>query len=282
MKAHEGQFSVQVMCRAFGVSRSAYYAWVRAGCTTAQERTDAVLTERIRAIFKQSGQTYGSPRVYVELKSQGVQGSRRHVARLMRQAGLNATGPRRRVSTTQRDGQARAVSNLLGRDFTADAPNRKWLVDITSIDTDEGRLYLAGVLDLFSRRLVGWARDEHMPDELTQEALEMAILQRRPPQELLHPADPGSQYTSDEYQALLAKHRMLASFSGVGCCYDHAPMERFWATLKTELVYRVHYRTRAQAKNAIFAYIEGWYNRQRRHSTLGYLSPEQFEQQFQS
>ncbi len=282
MKAHEGQFSVQVMCRAFGVSRSAYYTWVRAGCSTQQERADAVLIQHIRAIFAQSGQTYGSPRVYAELKSQGMCCSRRRVARLMRQAGLNATAPRRRVTTTQHDGQEHSASNLLGRDFTADAPNRKWLVDITSIGTDEGWLYLAGVLDLFSRRLVGWAMDEHMPDELTQEALEMAILQRRPPDQLLHHADQGSQYTSDEYQALLAKHRMLSSLSGVGCCYDNAPMESFWATLKTELVYRSHYRTRAEAKNAIFAYIEGWYNRQRRHSTLGYLSPQQFEQQFQS
>jgi transposase InsO family protein len=170
----------------------------------------------------------------------------------------------------------------LARDFTADAPNRKWLVDITAIATDEGTLYLAGVLDLFSRRLVGWAMDEHMPDELTQDALEMAILQRKPPAQLLHHSDQGRQYTSEQYQALLAKHNMLTSLSGVGCCYDNAPMESFWGTLNTELVYRAHYRTRAEAKNAIFAYIEGWYNRQRRHSTLGYLSPEQFEHQFQA
>ncbi len=226
--------------------------------------------------------TWNCPTGMPVAKSQGVRCSRRHVARLMREAGLNATPPHRRVTTTQRDGQQRSVCNLLSRDFTADAPNRKWLVDITAIGTAEGPLYLAGVLDLFSRRLVGWAMDEHMPDELTQEALEMAILQRRPPDQLLHHADQGSQYTRDDYQALLAKHRMLASFSGVGCCYDNAPMESFGATLKTELVYRAHYRTRAEAKNAIFAYIEGWYNRRRRHSTLGYLSPEQFEHQFQS
>lgn len=130
---------------------------------------------------------------------------------------------KREIEVLRRDGQQRSVSNLLGRDFTADAPNHKWLVDITAIGTDEGPLYLAGVLDLFSHRLVGWAMDEHMPDELTQEALEMAIVQRRPPNERLHHADQGSQYTSDEYQALLAKHHMLASFSGVGCCYDNAP-----------------------------------------------------------
>ena len=171
---------------------------------------------------------------------------------------------------------------FVGAGFYGGCPNRKWLVDITGICIDEGWLYLAVALDLFSRRIVGWAMDEHMPDELTQDALEMAIITRRPPELLLHHADQGSQYTSEEYQALLAKHRMLVSFSGVGCCYDNAPMESFWGTLKTELVYRAHYRTRAEAKNAIFAYIEGWYNRQRRHSTLGYLSPEQFEQQFQA
>src|SRR5258708_8302181 len=200
----------------------------------------------------------------------------------MHQAGLDARTPRRRAHTTQADTQQRSASILLDLDCTADAPNRRWLVDITGIWTDEGWLYLAGVLDVFSRRIVGWAMDEHMPDELTQQALEMAILQRRPPAELLHHADQGSQYISDDYQALLAKHRMLVSFSGVGCCYDNAPMESFWATLKTELVYRQHYHTRAEAKSAIFAYIEAWYNRQRRHSTLGYLSPQQFEQQFQS
>lgn len=282
MKTHDGQFSVQGMCRVFGVSRSAYYAWVSAGCSTAHKRVDVVLTEKIRHIFEQSGETYGSPRIYAELKAQEVSCSRRHVARLMRAARLNATPTRCRITTTQRDGQARSVNNVLGRDFTADAPNRKWLVDITAISTVEGTLYLAGVLDLFSRRLVGWAMDAHMPDELTQKALEMAILQRKPPAQLLHHSDQGSQYTSDDYQALLAKHNMLASLSGVGCCYHNAPMESFWGTLKTELVYRQQYRTRAEAKNAIFAYIEGWYNRQRRHSTLGYLSPEQFEQQFQS
>lgn len=171
---------------------------------------------------------------------------------------------------------------MLARDFTAVAPNRKWLVDLTGLWTDEGGLYLAGVLDLFSRRLVGWAMDEHLPHELTQAALEMAILQRHPPELLVHPADQGRQYTSDQYQTLLAKHRLVVSFSGVGCCYQNAPLESFWGTLKTELVYRTLYRTRTEAQTAMFAYIEGGYNRQRRPSTLGYLRPEQFEQQFQA
>ncbi len=282
MNTYRNEFSLTVMCRAFGVSRSGYYAWLAHGGMSQQCHADAALTEQIRSIFLESGQTYGSPRIYQALKAKNVSCSRRRVARLMHQAKLNATSPRRQVRTTQPDGQQRSVSNLLARDFSAEAPNRKWLVDITGIWTDEGWLYLAGVLDLFSRRIVGWAMDEHMPDELTQEALQMAILQRQPPAELLHHADQGSQYTSDDYQTLLAKHHMLVSFSGVGCCYDNAPMESFWATLKTELAYRTHYRTRTDAKNAVFAYIEGWYNRQRRHSTLGYLSPEQFEQQFQS
>jgi putative transposase len=282
MREHVGEFSLRAMCRAFGVARSGYYQWQRQGCTTQQVRADSTLTGQIRAVFEKSGQTYGSPRVHAELKAQGVQCSRRRVARLMRAAGLDATPARRRAHTTQADGRQPSVTNLLRRDFTADAPNRKWLVDITGVWTDEGWLYLAGVLDLFSRRLVGWAMADQMPDELTQEALRMAILARRPPDELLHHADQGSQYTSDEYQALLEAHHMLASFSDVGCCYDNAPMESVWGTLKTELVYRRHFHTRAEAKNAIFAYIEGWYNRQRRHSSLGYLSPEQFEQQFLS
>jgi len=282
MSKHTDEFSLQQMGDAFGVARSGYYKWLRQGRVTQRCAADATLTQQIRAVFEHSSGTYGSPRIYAELKSQGVCCSRRRIARLMRAAKLDATPPRRRSRTTQSDGQQHSICNGLARDFEADAPNRTWLVDITGIWTDEGWLYLAGVLDLFSRRLVGWAMDEHMPDELTQEALEMAIITRRPPQRLLHHADQGSQYTSDQYQALLAKHRMLVSFSGVGCCYDNAPMESFWGILKTELVYRAHYRTRAEAKTAIFAYIEGWYNRQRRHSTLGYLSPEQFEQQFQA
>ena len=214
------------MSQAFGVSRSGYYAWRKRGETTYRERTNRELTERIQTLFEASHQTYGSPRIYAELKAQGFACSREQVAHLMRQAHLSATLPRRRVQTTRSDGQQRSVCNVLDRDFSAQMPNQKWLVDITAIGTDEGVLYLAGVLDLFSRRLVGWAMDEHMPDELTQAALEMAILQRQPPAEVLHHSDQGSQYTSDDYQALLAKHRMLVSFSRVGCCYDNAPMEQ--------------------------------------------------------
>ena len=247
--------------------------------TTQREQQRSALISAIQTIFETSHHTYGSPRIHAELKAHGVRCSRQQVARLMRQAGLSAITPRRRVQTTQSDGRPPSARNLLQRDFRANQPNQKWLVDITAVATDEGWLNLAGVLDLFSRRIVGWAMDEHMPDELTQAALEMAILQRKPPAELLHHSDQGAQYTSDDYQVLLAKHRLLSSLSGVGCCYDNAPMESLWGTLKTELIYRHHFRTRAEAKNAIFAYIEGWYNRQRRHSALGYLSPEQFEQQ---
>lgn len=280
MSAHGTEFSISLMSRAFGIARSGYYAWNAQGGLGKREQADKVLTEQIQAAFTSSQATYGSPRVYAELRAQGIECSRHRVARLMHQAGLSASQTRRRIRTTQPGTAPTSPVNLLARDFTADAPNRKWLVDITAIATDEGALYLAGVLDLFSRRLVGWAMDEHMPDELTQEALDMAILQRRPSAELLHHSDQGRQYTSDEYQALLAKHHMLSSLRGVGCCYDNAPMESFWGTLKTELVYRQHYATRAEAKNAIFAYIETWYNRKRRHSSLGYLRPEQFEHQF--
>ena len=207
---------------------------------------------------------------------------RQRVVRLMRQAGINACVPRRRVQTTQPDGRPQPATNLLNRDFTAEAPHRKWLVDITAVCTDEACLYRAGVLDLFSPRLVGWAMAEHRPDELTQAAWERAILQRQPPAQLLHHADQGRQYPREEYQALLANHHLLTSLNGVGCCDDNAPMASLWGILKTELVYRQHYRTRAQAKTAIFSYLEGWYNRRRRHSTLGDLSLEQFVHPFQA
>ena len=205
MSNHTAEFSLQQMGSVVGVARSGYYKWLRQGRARQRSAADAVLTEHIRAVFEHRGGTYGSPRIYAELKSQGVGGSRRRIARLMRSAKLAATPPRRRSRTTQSDDQPHATCNVLARDFTADAPHRKWGVDMTGIWTDEGWLYLAGVLDLFSPRLVGWAMDEHMPDELTQHALEMAILQRRPPDQLLQHADPGSQYTSDQYQALLAK-----------------------------------------------------------------------------
>jgi len=167
IKTHESEFEVQVMCQALEVSRSGYYAWRQRGETTAQERRDAALSQRIQTIFETSQGTYGSPRMYAELKAQGIACSRQHIAELMRQAHLSAALPRRRLHTTQPDGRAHSETNLLDRDFTATAPNQKWVVDITAIDTDEGWLYLAGVLDLFSRRLVGWAMDEHMPDVLT-------------------------------------------------------------------------------------------------------------------
>lgn len=223
---------MQVMCRALSVSRSGYYAWRQRGETTQPEQRKTTLLGHIQQVFAASQQTYGSPRAYAELKAQGVRCSRQHIVRLMRQFGLSAVLPRRRVQTTRRDGRPPSACNLLKREFSAEQPNRKWLVDITAIATDEGWLYLSGVLDLFSRRIVGWAMDEHMPDELTQAGLEMAILQRQPPADVLHHSDQGSQYTSDDYQALLAKYQMRSSLSGVGCCYDNAPMESFWGRSK--------------------------------------------------
>ncbi len=214
MKSHETEFAVEGMCHVFGVSRSGYYAWRKRGESTCREPIDRELTERIVTIFERSHQTYGSPRIYAELKAQGIVCRRDQVAHLMRQAHLIATLSRRWVQTTRSDGQPRSVGNFLNRDFSAQTSNQKWVVDMTAIGTDEGGLYLAGVLDLFSRDIVGWAMDEHMPDELTQAALEMAILHRRPPSQLLYHSDQDSQYTSDEYQALLAKHNMLVSFRG--------------------------------------------------------------------
>ena len=193
MSKHAGECSIRAMCKAFGVARSGYCRWRSQAGITQHAQADAELTEQIRTVFEHSGQTYAAPRVYAELKAQGLQCSRRRMARLMRAAQLSAKPARRRAQTTQTDGQQHCVGNVLARDFTASAPKRKWLVDITGIWTDEGWLYLAGVLDLFSRRLLGSSMDEQMPDELTQEALEMAILQRRPPDQRLHHADQASQ-----------------------------------------------------------------------------------------
>jgi putative transposase len=195
----------------------------------------------------------------------------------MRQLDLNVPLNRRRISTTKANPHDPTGENKLARGFTAQKPNQKWLVDITYIDTQEGTLYLAGVLDVFSRKIVGWAMDDPMRDELTQAALDMALRTRQPQPGLLHHSDRGSQYTSTEYRAIFEKFGIEVSLSRAHHCFDNAPMESFWGTLKTECIYRQTFHTRAEAKNAVFAYLEAFYNRQRLHSTLGYLSPENFE-----
>jgi transposase InsO family protein len=236
------------------------------------------LMDKIEAVFEESDETYGSPRVYRALKAQGVAVSKNRVARLMRLRSLRPKQVRRFRATTRRKETHRAAPNRLKRDFRADAPDQKWVADITYIPTLEGWLYLAAILDLFSRRIVGWAMSDRMTTELTLRALQMAIRQRRPGPGLIHHSDQGSQYTDGRYQAVLAAHSIQVSMNGVGTWYDNAPMESFFGTLKSERVHHAVYRTRDEASPDVFYYIEGFYNRRRLHSSLDYLSPEAYEQ----
>ncbi len=276
MVSHESQYSVKNMCRMLGVSRSGYYAW-RSRPDSQRTQANERLLVRIREEYQLSRKTYGSPRIYAALRKRGVTCSRKRVARLMRLDHIAARRAHKRIPhTTQRNPEAIPAPNLLNQDFSSPAPNRKWVSDITYIDTAEGWLYLAAILDLFSRRVVGWAMDEHMEASLAQQAWHMAVSQRCPSADLLHHSDQGGQYTSDVYQQSLATHHCQVSMSRVGNCFDNAAMESFFSTLKIECADQP-FETRAQARTTIFEYIEAWYNRQRLHSSLGYLSPAEFE-----
>jgi putative transposase len=267
------------MCRVLQVSVSGYYAWRKRGLSP-RAAANARLTEQIAHVHQVSRRTYGRRRVTAALRRAGIVCNRKRVARLMRVSQLRGCERRkRRVLTTRVDGNNPVATNVLQRDFSAPAPNRIWLGDITYIPTREGFLYLASLEDVFSRKIVGWALDEHMQEILVEQALRMALQQRQPGDDLLHHSDRGSQYTSLDYQVLLAQHHISVSMSGVGNCYDNAMKESFFATLKTECATDL-FDTRAQARTVIFEYIEVFYNRQRLHSALGYRSPEQFEQQF--
>jgi transposase InsO family protein len=275
---HRQEFEITVMCRVLGVSRSGYYAW-RQRPASAREMANQALSQQIKEIHQQSGQTYGSPRIQAELADKGVQCGHNRVARLMQQAELQAKQSRKfKVTTTNSNHDYPVAPNRLNQDFSASKANQKWLTDITYIPTDEGWLYLAAVLDLYSRRIVGWAMRDSLHRQLVIDAFLMAVETRQPPPGLLHHSDRGSQYASDEYQALLTKFGMQASMSRKGNCYDNAPMESFFGSLKTEWVHHRHYRTRAEAKTDIFEYIEVFYNRFRRHSALAYQCPVVFEQ----
>ena len=264
------------MCKALNVSPSGYYAW-RTRPISAREMANRELVKRIETVYNDSYETYGSPRIYLELKDQGVACSEKRVARLMRLRGLRAKQVRRYKSTTKRNKKDPVAPNLLKRDFSTDRPDQKWLTDITYIPTREGWLYLAAVLDLYGRRIVGWAMSDRMTADLTISALKMAIRQRQPGAGLIHHSDQGSQYTDGTYQVLLKDHGIRASMNGVGTWYDNAPMESFFGTLKSELVHHRVYDTRDDARPDLFFYIEGFYNRRRRHSSLDYLSPEAYE-----
>ena len=266
------------MCQVLGVSASGYYAWRRRRPSARQEANEA-LVERIKEIHVESDETYGSPRVHAELAAQGIRCNKKRVERLMREHDIQARQrKRRRPRTTDSNHRLPVAPNVLNREFTAEAPNQKWVTDITYIPTAEGWLYLAAVMDLYSRRIVGWSMACRLTSTLVKDALKLAVAQRQPDPGLVHHSDRGSQYASADYRVLLTAHGMVASMSRTGDCYDNAPIESFFGTLKTERVHHRHYRTRAEARQDIFNYIEVFYNRKRRHSALGYQSPAEFEQ----
>jgi putative transposase len=277
VKNHRVSWPVAAMCRVLQVSRSGFFSWLKRPASGRSKR-QRELVEKIRAAYQQNRELYGSPRVHRALLIDGQSVSRNTVAKLMRQEKIRAKSRRKFVpKTTDSRHEHPVAQNILDRDFQAEAPDRKWLVDITYVPTDQGWLYLAGVLDCFSRKIVGWSMADHLQTTLANDALEMALQQREPADALLHHSDRGVQYASDDYQHRLRSRGITASMSGKGDCWDNAMMESFWATLKTELIHQSHYAKREQARAAIFEYIEVFYNRKRLHSALGYVSPEAFE-----
>jgi putative transposase len=278
IQRYRKEFSVERMSRVLDVSRSGYYAFIKAGRCRRDQANDE-LTMKIKATHEASRQTYGSPRIHAELTEQGVSCSRKRVARLMRKEGIQAKMKKRFKVTTRANPKAAAAPNLLQQDFSALGINQRWVADITYIATKEGWLYLAAVMDLFSRCIVGLAMDERMTADLVSDALHQAIIHRKPGTDLMHHSDRGCQYTSVSFQQLLKTNGITVSMSDTGNCYDNAAMESFFHTLKTEHTCFEYYRTREQAKQSIFEYVEVFYNRKRRHSTLGYLAPIAFENQ---
>jgi transposase InsO family protein len=277
VKEHASTWAVATICRVLAVTRSGYYAWLVRKPSARQVRQETLVT-KIRRVHLEHRCVYGSPRVHRVLKGQGEYVCRNTVARLMRKAQIRPRTRRTFVPKTTDSKHGNPIApNRLERDFGASAPNQKWAADITCIATAQGWLYLAGVLDCHSRKVVGWSMAESMPTDLISDALKMAILRRKPKAELLHHSDRGCQYTSCDYRRLLERNGITASMSGKGDCYDNAMMESFWATLKTELVHHQHYQNHEQARASIFEYIEVFYNRKRLHSALGYQSPETFE-----
>ncbi|AFZ67232.1 transposase [Deinococcus peraridilitoris DSM 19664] len=270
------EFRLDILCRMLGVAISGYYTW-RGRPISQHQFHDAALSLRIKALHEQYKGRYGAPRLHIELAQEGLKCSKKRVARLMRTAGLRAKGKRKHVVTTDSNHELAVAENLLQRDFQPQQPNQVWAGDITYIPTKEGWLYLAVVLDLYSRLIVGWSMSDRMPAELPVAALQMAVQRRSPPPGLIHHSDRGSQYASGLFQAELQQIGAQASMSRQGNCWDNACVESFFATLKRELLDSEPFESREAARAAIFSYLEVFYNRQRRHSTLGlgYLTPHQ-------
>ena len=276
MRANQAVFPIATMARVLGVSEAGYYAW-RNRPPSARAQADAALLQRVRAIHASSRETYGAPRVHAELRARGEGHGRKRVARLMRSAGLQGASRRRGGPiTTRRDRETRPVPDLVDRDFTAAGPNRLWVADITFVPSAAGFLYLAVVLDAWSRKVVGWAMANHLRTELVLDALEMAVGQRRP-RDVVHHSDQGSQYTSLAFGLRCKEAGVRPSMGSVGDAYDNALCESFFATLECELLERRRFASQAEARMACFSFIEGWYNPVRLHSALGYRSPMAYE-----
>jgi len=276
IEQHKHEFPIVVMCHVLGISESGFYAWrKRPACQRTRE--DAQLTQEIEKVFVTHQGRYGSPRVHRELKDQGRSTSRKRVARLMRKAELSARRKQRRVLTTRRDTSHPVAPNVLNREFTATEPNRKWVTDITYIPTTQNWLYLAVILDVYSRAVVGWSMSASCDEMLVEGALKMAVSRRRPQAGLLHHSDRGCQYTSHAYRRQLELLGMVSSMSRKGNCWDNAVMESFFGSLKEECVGSTIYPSHEQARRSLFEYLEIYYNRQRRHSSLGYVSPLTYE-----
>ncbi|MEH2614380.1 putative transposase [Bradyrhizobium sp. AZCC 1693] len=274
---HRDAYPVRLMCAVLDVSAAGYYAW-RERPVSQRAAANAALLKAIRQVHQDSGGRYGSPRVHAALRVQGRGTSRGRIERLMHRHGIRAImASPRRVRTTDSRHSLPIAPNLIDRNFTTAAPNRIWLADITYIPTAEGWLYLAAIMDLFSRKIVGWAMRDHMRVELVSSALTMAIQQQRPEAGLIHHSDRGVQYASHDYRAVLSAAGIIGSMSRKADCYDNAPMESFFHTLKTELAHHRQYKTRAEAQRDIFAFIEGFYNRIRLHSAIGYIAPIEME-----
>jgi putative transposase len=278
IEAQKTSFPVQLMCRMLGVSRSGYYDW-KGRSPSKRSREDNALTQTIRHIHERSRQSYGSPRVHAELRALGTRCSRKRVERLMRKAGLQGCIRGRRTRATTRTSQrARPAEDLLKRDFVATGMDKVWVADITYVASAEGFVYLAFILDVYSRKIVGWAMESHLRTELVVDALRMAVWRRKPAAGLVHHSDQGVQYTALSFSERLGEVGITPSMGRTGSALDNAMAESFVSTLKAELVSRMHFPTRQAAKSAIFEYLETFYNSRRLHSALGYRSPAGFEE----
>jgi putative transposase len=276
IRVEKAFYPVTVLCSVLAVSKSGFYAWTRRP-PSARKKADAVLAVEVASTHERTRRVYGSPRVHADLRARGVRVGRKRVARLMREQGLQARQKRRFRKTTDSVPASPIAPNLLARNFDTSAPNEAWVADVTFVATGEGWLYLAAIVDLFARRVVGWATSVFNDRELVLRALTNALDARRPPPGLLHHSDRGSTYASDDYRCALERHELVASMSRKGDCWDNAVAESFFATLRAELLDHLRPATRADATAAIGEYIESFYNPVRRHSHLGYVSPIEFE-----